>query len=296
MNVLVIGVGRIGGGLVYELVKHGGCTIWLYGRNYLKTQGLAVDLREVNSAVSINVLEQLSEMPSIDITVFAFSELQWHADIQVNDRIIDARTNLKIIDNIAAQVSLNALGTIIIISNPVDILSRYCYEKYGAVKVYGFGNALDELRLNNSIHPTRLKDGRSKCICIGEHGSSMVPVLSPVLNDEQLNAAEYNRIKTLVFERTQEIIQKVSIPFYAPLYALTELILTMLNKESKQLTLSCYLHSDYKGQSGLSIGVPVEIQSGNIGSILSIELSEYEQSLFEESAQSLRNQYKQLLM
>ena len=90
MNVLVIGVGRIGGGLVYELVKHGGCTIWLYSRNYLKIQGLAVDLREVNSAVSINVLEQLSEMPSIDITVFAFSELQWHADIQVNDRIIDA--------------------------------------------------------------------------------------------------------------------------------------------------------------------------------------------------------------
>jgi malate/lactate dehydrogenase len=295
MRILVIGVGRIGGGLVYELMKHGNCTILLYGRDFSRTSGMAADLRELNPSVEVLVLEHLRELPPIDLTVFSFSQLVWHSELLVNGRIIDARTNITIIDSIAAQVSLNTLGTIIILSNPPDILSRYCYEKYGADNVYGFGNSLDELRVRNTLIQMQLPHNGKECICLGEHGAGMVPVLSQVFNDKELDHALYDRVNTAVFDRIHQIIHQAYIPFYGPLLALTELIMAIINKETRQVTLSCYLDKDYLGQRNLSMGVPVELNAGVFGKIVEVEVSDFEKELFAQSAKSLDAQYQQVV-
>jgi malate/lactate dehydrogenase len=186
------------------------------------------------------------------------------------------------------------MGTIIILSNPPDILSRYCYEKYGANNVYGFGNSLDELRVKNTLIQMQIPQNGKECICLGEHGAGMVPVLSQVFNDKELDHALYDRVNSAVFDRIHQIIHQAYIPFYGPLLALTELIMAIINKETKQVTLSTYLQNDYLGQRNLSMGIPVELNSGVLGNIVDIEVSDYEKELFAQSAISLQDQYQQL--
>jgi malate/lactate dehydrogenase len=66
MNILIIGLGKIGSLLAYELVKDHSCNVFLYGRNYSKTKGIATDLREINAQFNVIALESLEHLPKID--------------------------------------------------------------------------------------------------------------------------------------------------------------------------------------------------------------------------------------
>ena len=295
MNILIIGLGKIGSLLAYELVKDNSCNVFLYGRNYSKTKGIATDLREINAQFNVIALESLEHLPKIDLTIFSFSIMIWRPDIGANDRIIEANNNLKIIDSIATQTDLKQLGVIIIVSNPVDLLTQYCSEKYKVENVYGFGNSLDELRVSNTLIKGTYNYQGDEVVCIGEHGSSIVPILSKALRGSIEEPSVYSNVKSEIFERTVEVIHLVSIPFYSPVYCLFDLLRSIINKETKTVRLSKYLEKEYLGIKGISIGVPLKMINGRLDEPLEIAVSDYEAKLFVESAKQIETVYKKVV-
>jgi malate/lactate dehydrogenase len=295
MNVLIIGVGKIGSLLAYELVKDRSCNVFLYGRNYSKNKGIASDLREINAQFNVVALESLEHLPKIDLTIFSFSIMIWRPNIGANDRIIEAKNNLKILDSIASQIDLKQLGVIIIVSNPVDLLTQYCSEKYKVENVYGFGNSLDELRVSNTLINRPYNYQGDEVVCIGEHGSSIVPILSKAFGESIVEPSVYSNVKSEIFERTLEVIHLVSIPFYAPVYSLFHLIRSIINQETKTVRLSRYLKKEYLGIKGISIGVPLEMINGQLGEPVEIDVSDYEAKLFVESAKQIETVYNKIV-
>ena len=72
-------------------------------------------------------------------------------------------------------------GAIMVVSNPVDILTYKCDEWMGLPngRVFGTGCILDTSRLVRSIaNYTNLNIEAIKCNIVGEHGSSQFPVNS----------------------------------------------------------------------------------------------------------------------
>jgi malate/lactate dehydrogenase len=281
--------------LAYELVREGSCNVYLCGRNYSKIKGIAADLREINHQFNVIALESLDYLPKIDLTIFSFSIMIWRPDIGANDRIIEAKNNLKIIDSIASQTDLKQLGVIIIVSNPVDLLTQYCSEKYKVENVYGFGNSLDELRVSNTLIKGPYNYRGDEVVCIGEHGSSIVPILSKVFGEFIVEPSVYSNVKSEIFERTVEVIHLVAIPFYAPVYSLFHLIRSIINKETKTVRLSRYLKKEYLGIKEISIGVPLEMMNGSLGEPVDIVVSDYEAKLFVESAKQIETVYKKMV-
>jgi len=295
MKVLIIGLGKLGGGIAHKLLQLGVSELYLYGNSYDKTIGLAFDLNEIDIKCKVVVLRSIKDLPEVDYTFFTFSKLKWNDSISVNDRIIDGKNNLKIISTLANEISFEYFGTIIIVSNPVDILTRFCYENCGSSKVFGFGNSLDEVRVNNSISKNAIERVSNELICLGEHGKGIVPILSRTIAADKLNPALYEKLNKETFIRTQEIIKNTSIPFHAPLFALETFLTQLLNKKSFTITLSTYLNDTWCGVKGLAIGVPVEFENGNDSRFSKIEISEFEQELFFNSANELKKVYQSVL-
>jgi len=48
MKVLIIGLGKLGGGIAHKLLQLGVSELYLYGNSYDKTIGLAFDLNEID--------------------------------------------------------------------------------------------------------------------------------------------------------------------------------------------------------------------------------------------------------
>ena len=187
------------------------------------------------------------------------------------------------------------MGVIIIVSNPVDLLTQYCSEKYKVENVYGFGNCLDELRVSNTLIKGPYNYQGDEVVCIGEHGSSIVPILSKALGKSIDDHSIYSNVKSEIFERTVEVIHLVSIPFYSPVYCLFHLIRSIINQETKTVRLSRYLKKDYLGIKGISIGVPLEMINGRLGEPVEIVVSDYEAKLFVESAKQIETVYNKMV-
>lgn len=295
MKVLIIGPGKLGGGIAYKCLQLGVNELYLYGREYEKTEGVSQDLRELNVHYKITSLRNLHDLPEMNYTFFTFSNLKWKSTIDVNDRTIEARDNLNILRRVANEVNSKKLGTIIIISNPVDILTRFCRETFNTQNVFGFGNSLDEMRIMNTISSVKIKTKSNKLICIGEHGGSIVPVLSNIIDVENLHPKLYKEVLSETFNRTQKVIKQCSIPFYAPLFSIEKLIKLILNKQDGILTLSTFLTDTFYDVKDMAIGVPVMLKKGSFDKVVSIDLTDYERELFLNSAQIVSYNYDLLI-
>lgn len=295
MKVLIVGIGKIGGDIASKLISHGVSELYLYGREYEKTIGISCDLQETSIYCRVKPLKKLEQLPQVDYTFFAFSTLKWRKSIGVNDRMIEARQNISIIQTIAKEVDWCNLGTIIIVSNPIDILTRYCCEHFNTRNVFGFGNSLDELRVLNTINQSTFETKSNRLVCVGEHGRSIVPVLSQIIDSNKLQVAVYEELLQTTFLRTQKIISNYSIPFYAPMLAMESLIALIISKQSGSITLSAWLDTPFCGIKDIAIGVPVKFTYGVPENANPVGLSTYEQELFIKSAQILKSQYTSIV-
>src|SRR5258706_15685353 len=70
---------------------------------------------------------------------------------------------------------------VLVVSNPVDILTQLAVQRLGLPwqKVYGLGTMLDTSRFSSFIaNELQLASSQVKAIILGEHGDSMVPIWS----------------------------------------------------------------------------------------------------------------------
>ncbi len=293
-SIYVIGPGRLGGQIAWQALQLGVTKVYLSGRDEEKTAGMAVDLQECFLSAEVIPLRGYALPEPVDYTFFTFSTLSWKKSIHVNDRLIDGKSNLKIIDTLLAQVNPLWLGYVCVVSNPVDVLTLYCQDKLPSKHVMGFGISLDERRFTRTLSQLGLIQPAERLFCIGEHGKACVPVLSQ-LRESTLTADTYEKVKAMTFQRTQNIITKFSIPFYSPQWLLAELLQVLIGKEEAIISISIPLEREIYGVQHSALGLPLQFMDGKPIGIYDLPISDYEAMLFREASHVVRDQLRQLL-
>ncbi len=206
--------------------------------------------------------------------------------------------NRGVIDGIVDQVLEFAPDALLlIVSNPVDVLTWHAWKRTGWDKhrVFGQAGALDAARMAHFIGQetgASIKDIQT--MVIGGHGDTMVPLLRfssvhGVNAATLLDAAASDRI----FERTRNggsevlALKKTSSAYNAPAAAIASMVDAICHDRKRVLSCVSVLEGEYR-QSDITAGVPVVLGRNGIDQIIELPLDETELADFQRSIASIR--------
>src|SRR6516164_6841584 len=184
MKVSIIGGGGLVGSMTAYALQCGGVasSICLIDANKELAQGQAIDLLHGASLVADQRISagDMSEISSSDIVVITagLRRKPEESRLDLINRNVDLFLNL--LDQIKSA-GLKKSAYLVIVSNPVDVLTYLAVERSGLPwqRVIGLGTQLDTARFRSYL-AQRLKvpPTQVQAMILGEHGDSMVPIWS----------------------------------------------------------------------------------------------------------------------
>ncbi len=190
---------------------------------------------------------------------------------------------------------------IIMVSNPLDLMTYHMQKTTGFPKERVFGQAgiLDSTRFRAFIS---MEIGVAmtdiQAMVLGGHGDTMVPLprYTTVAGVPISELIPKDRIKAIA-DRTRagggEIVKllKTGSAYYAPAAATVDMCRSVFNDEKKVLAASAYLTGQY-GIKDIYIGVPVVLGAKGVERILELKLSKSELSALQASAKTYKEHLK----
>ncbi|MDU7496560.1 L-lactate dehydrogenase [Sneathia sanguinegens] len=296
-KVSIIGAGFVGSATTLAIAESGLAShIVLVDINKNKAQGEALD-----------IAHGAAFMKSVEITAGDYKDTT-DSDIVVitagagqkpgESRLDLIGKNLNIFKQMIPQIVRYSPNSILlVVANPVDILTYFTYKLSGfpATRVIGSGTVLDTSRLKYNL--AKIFDIDAKSVhgfMIGEHGDSEFPVWS-ALSVGPLSIEEYCRLVNIELEELKktvthnvknaayEIIEKKGYTNYAIGLAVRRIVEAILRDEKSILTISTY-----NPISEVYYSVPNVV--GRNGQIMKIcpELNKEEREKLDESMKILK--------
>ncbi|CAB3290265.1 L-2-hydroxycarboxylate dehydrogenase (NAD(P)(+)) [Methanocaldococcus lauensis] len=213
-------------------------------------------------------------------------------------RIDLTKVNAKIVGKYAKKISEICDTKIFVITNPVDVMTYKALidSKFDRSQVFGLGTHLDSLRFKVAIAKffgVHIDEVRTRII--GEHGDSMVPLLSatsvggiPIDKFERFKELPIDKIIEDVKTKGEQIIRLKGGSEFGPAAAILNVVRCIVNNEKRLLTLSAYVDGEFDGIKDLCIGIPVKIGKNGVEEVVAIELSEDELIAFKKSAEIIK--------
>lgn len=310
-KVVIIGDGAVGSTTAYTLMtKENVNEIVIVDINKEKTEGDVLDMVHGMCFVSPKTIKAgtYDDVKDSQIVIITAGVGQKPGE----SRIDLLKRNMKVFDSILDGIKphLDDKMIILVVTNPVDILSYYTYKKLGisSNRVIGSGTVLDSARLRFLISEIEGIDTRNiHAYVIGEHGDSEVSAFSSA-NIAQIPLKQYlddvhgcdaKNIMLDLHEKVKnaayEIISKKGATFYAIALSTAKIVGTILNNQNSVLTVSTYIESEFNGEvKGVYLSLPCVLGSSGIKKILHIEYSYDEVLKLIESSKTLKAQYKEL--
>jgi malate dehydrogenase len=207
-------------------------------------------------------------------------------------------TNAKIVSQVTHSILDRSPDTcVIVVSNPVDIMTQLVRQLSGLpkAKVIGMAGALDTARFQTFVAE---EVGCSYCdvigMVLGGHGDQMVPLLrmcsvNGIPVRELIPEARLQEIVTRTQNGGAEIVAhlKNGSAYYAPSAAVALMARAILNNTREVLPCVAALDGEF-GIRDLMMGVPCVLGAGGVEKIIDFPLEEEERALMEASAASVR--------
>ena len=243
-----------------------------------------------NSSISITGTD-FSGIKNSDVIIISASTGTYKAN-----RVELLSNQVQMIKDIAKQVKQYAsTATVLVISNPVDVLTYFFQKESGFAreKVIGVASSLDSSRFRYLISK-ELQTNQANiqnALVLGEHGDSMVPIFSlakfdgkPVMDifDEE----QAHKIKgDLIFY--WKILREYKGPSIFGIAKNTfDIVQALVKNEELEVPVSTLLEGEY-GISDVSLGVPARIIK-NGANVKQITLDESELSSLQKSAETIK--------
>src|SRR3989338_6606090 len=206
--------------------------------------------------------------------------------------------NAKIIADVCSHVKKYASSSkLIIVTNPLDLMTHLAFKKTGfpETRVFGMAGVLDTARMRFFIADRLELVARDvEAIVLGGHGDLMVPVSSQskVKNksiDSLISGQELKQIEQRTRDGGAEIVAllKTGSAFYAPASSVWEMVKAILKDEKKVLPVCAYLHGEY-GIKDIYFGVPAELGRNGIEKVVEIPLAQGEKQGLLLSAEKVK--------
>ena len=193
-------------------------------------------------------------------------------------------------------------GILLIVANPVDILTHVALKESGLPKnrVFGSGTVLDTARLKYEISRNLEVDAKNvHGVIIGEHGDSEVPVWS-ITNISGIPIKQFAEIRGYhdheeamqrVYEGVRDsayrIIERKGATYYGVAMAVTHICECIVRDRRMMLPVSVELDGTY-GLSGLALAIPSLVGKNGVEQILELPIDEDEKAKLYKSAKQLK--------
>ncbi len=213
------------------------------------------------------------------------------------------KTNASIVKEVTEKaIRYSPDAIIIIVSNPLDVMTYAAYKAANKVskKVFGMAGILDTGRyrafLANALDVSP-KDIHA--MLMGGHGDSMVPLrrytsvagipITELLNDEELDAID---------ERTKkgggELVNLMGTSaWYAPGAAAAQMVEAIVDDQKRIYPVCAYLNGEY-GLKDIYMGVPVILGKEGVEEVIELKLNAREKEMVKESSKSIKEVIKVL--
>ena len=227
------------------------------------------------------------------------------ANQKPNETRLDlVQKNVAIYKNIIPEIAKrNYEGILLIVSNPVDILT-YVAQKLSGLperRVIGSGTVLDTARLKYALSQHLNVDSRNiHSFIIGEHGDSEIAAwsstnISGVPLDDFLEMRGHmhpdmdkQEIAEKVKNSAYDIIAKKHATYYGIAMSVRRICECIVRDEKSILPISTMMHGDF-GIEDVCLSMPTILSAEGVETHIPIELSEKEHTSLKKSADTLKN-------
>ena len=184
---------------------------------------------------------------------------------------------------------------LMIVTNPVDIMTYIAYKESGFSRnrVFGMGNILDTHRFRTYLAAEcGVSREDTRALVIGEHGDSMVPLVdfatvSGIPISDLLTEQQISRVVEATVTSGADVISLKGSTVYAPAGVIAIMADAIFEGRNRVMSVSTVLDSEY-GHSDLSIGVPVVLGRKGVEKIVELRLSQQAKACFENSVNKIK--------
>ena len=294
-SIGIIGMGWVGASVAISILNRGICkNLLVNDLNSDIAEGEAMDLNHGSSfypsaTVSSVDIEDMTECNAIVITA-------GRGGVGDESRLNLLKDNVKIAKQISEKLK-GFKGILVIVSNPVDVLTYY-YQKFTGLpkeRVIGTGTFLDTSRLRDMVGDTMNIEPESiHAYVVGEHGDSEVVLWSgatiggkPIQQWSTWKSEYEAEIAKKVQTAAYEIIKRKGSTNHAIGLVTATLLKWILRNERRIVTVSTVQDGAF-GLKDVAISLPSIVTSEGVEEIVEIHMSESEKEKFLHSAELMK--------
>jgi malate dehydrogenase len=210
-------------------------------------------------------------------------------------------TNAKIVGMVTKSILEHSENPIIIVvSNPLDVMTYAAYEQSGldSSRVFGMAGILDTARYRAFLATALDVSPKDiQALLLGGHGDTMVPLprYTTIAGIPVTDMIDSDKLEAIV-ERTKkgggELVNLMGTSaWYAPGAAAAQMVEAIV-KDEKRIFPCCARLSGQYGLEDIFLGVPVKLGKGGIEEIIELNLNKDEMELLNNSAGHVREVMK----
>jgi malate dehydrogenase len=295
--ISIIGAGKVGSSAAFNILRFRISDVVLVDVAEDLARGEALDMMQAAPAIEfdgkVEGTSDYSEMKGSEFVIITAGQARQPG----MSRIDLINKNAKIVKSILKEVVKYAPDCkLMMVSNPVDIMTYVAYKESGFERnrVFGMGSILDTLRFRSYI---ALELGVSRedirALVIGEHGESMVPLVhyasvSGIPITDLLSKEQIEKIVNLTRTSGSDVIKLKGSTTYAPSAVIAIMADAVLRGRNRVMGVSTYLQGEY-GFSDVSIGVPCVLGKDGVEKILELKIDPETRANFENSVNTIKD-------
>lgn len=309
-KVAIIGAGNVGATTAYSIINQGLCEeVVLIDVNKDKAYAEALDMAHSVYFMNRNIkiyagdYKDCSDADVVIITASAPMPKDSHSRLEM------LTPSMNIMKSIVTSVMDSGFdGIILVISNPVDIMTYYAWKISGLPyrQVIGSGTNLDSARLCCELAKLYDLDAKSvSAFVCGEHGDSEFVVwnsatiggkkIDDVFSDNAPRTGNTTKpgLLKMTSQAGWEIFNRKGNTCYGIAASATSIVKSILFNENQIYPVTVNVDGAY-GLSGVFLSVPTIIDKTGAKEIVEIKLQPDEEEALMNSAQVLQSFYKEL--
>lgn len=292
-KIAIIGAGSVGTTTAYALIlQNTAAEIMLVDVNEIRCRGEILDLSDSLPFSQTTAIRTASfkDAGQADIIVIIAGARQKPGQTRMELLATNKSVIASIIENMKP---INPSAIIIMVSNPLDILTLQAQQIAGLprAQIFGTGTFLDSLRLRELIAQKINVDEKSvHAYILGEHGDSQFPAWSmahvngvPLSSFATLTPKILDQLAQQAKDKAYEIIACKEATYFGIAACVAKMCQAVLYNQKTVLPLSVY-HEKY----GVCLSVPSVLSAQGAERLSDIKLSDSEEKMLEKSATAIR--------
>jgi L-lactate dehydrogenase len=299
-KIAIVGAGVVGSTTAYSLIMSNiASEIILVDINQKKCKGEVFDLSDAISFSSTSKVQigTLQDAGKADITIISAGIAQKPG--QTRTELLN--TNVEVVKNVINQMKpLNSDLIIIMVTNPVDILTYIAQQISGLPKsqVFGSGTMLDTQRLRDLIGKKINISQRSiHLYVLGEHGDSQFVSWSSgtiagidILNFSNLNKNELFELANISKRKAYDIIDCKGSTAFGVASCVSAYCQNILFNTKRVVPVSCFIE-----EFDVCMSMPAVLSFKGIEKILIPNFNDEEQLNLKKTIKSLKDYLEEVI-